>query len=274
MRRSVTTAVCLAALSGGAAAPALASPAEAPTTPAAPARPSLGATLASCVRSPDAAQRSASFTASMPALPGTRRMLLRFDLFQRVSAAEGFTPALVPRWGIWQRSRPGVDGFVYTKHVNGLQAPGEYRAVVRFRWLDARGRVQRTALRRTRVCHQPDLRPDLRALRLSAAPGPTQDTATYRAVVANRGRGPAPEFAVTLTASDAVLAVQRPAPLGPRSRRPLVVNAPRCAPGSTLRLTVDSTAEIAEVSEADNVVEAPCPFGAAAVRSAATLERR
>jgi CARDB len=273
MRRTVTAAVCLAALSGGAAAPAQAAPAQTPPVPAAPAPPSLGATLASCVRSPDAAQRSASFTASMPALPGTRRMLLRFDLFQRVSAGEGFTPARVPRWGVWQRSRAGVAGFVFTKHVNGLQAPGEYRAVVRFRWLDARGRVQRTAQRRTRVCHQPDLRPDLRALRLTAEPGPTTDTATYRAVVANRGRGPAPEFAVTLTASGTVLGAQRLAPLGPRSRRPLVVSAARCAPGSTLRLTVDSGAEIAEVSEADNVVEAPCPFGAAA-RSAATLERR
>ncbi|HEV8153467.1 MAG TPA: CARDB domain-containing protein [Solirubrobacteraceae bacterium] len=273
MRRIVTAAVCLAALWAGAVAPAQAAPAQTPPVPAAPAPPSLGATLASCVRSPDAAQRSASFTASMPALPGTRRMLLRFDLFQRVSAGEGFTPARVPRWGVWQRSRAGVAGFVFTKHVNGLQAPGEYRAVVRFRWLDARGRVQRTAQRRTRVCHQPDLRPDLRALRLIAEPGPTTDTATYRAVVANRGRGPAPEFAVTLTASGTVLGAERLAPLGPRSRRPLVVSAARCAPGSTLRLTVDSGAEIAEVSEADNVVEAPCPFGAAA-RSAATLERR
>src|SRR5215212_3359255 len=152
MRRTVIAAVCLAALSGGAAAPVLAAPAQAPPPAAAPAPPSLGATLASCVRSPDAAQRSASFTASMPALPGTRRMLLRFDLFQRVAAGEGFTPVRVPRWGVWQRSRTGVAGFVFTKHVNGLQAPGDYRAVVRFRWLDARGRVQRTTLRRTRVC--------------------------------------------------------------------------------------------------------------------------
>lgn len=262
MRRTVLLAACLAALSGGAAAPAV----------AAPATPPVAATLVSCVRSPDAAQRSASFTARMPALPGTRRMLLRFDLFQRVSAAEGFTPVKVPRWGLWQRSRARVGGFVFTKHVNGLQAPGEYRAVVRFRWLDARGRVQRTARRRTRICHQPDLRPDLRAVRVLAEAGPTADTATYRAVVANRGRGPAPDFAVTVAAGDTVLATQRLAPLGPRSRRPVVVSAPRCAPGSVLRLTVDSDAEVAEVSETDNVAEAPCPFGAAP--AAATLERR
>src|SRR3954447_15103181 len=148
MRRTVIAAVCLAAVSGGAAAPAQAAPAQAPPGAAGPAPPSLSATLASCVRSPDAAQRSASFTASMPALAGTRRMLLRFDLFQRLSAGEGFTPVRVPRWAVWQRSRAGVAGFVFTKHVNGLQAPGDYRAVVRFRWLDGRGRVQRTTLRR------------------------------------------------------------------------------------------------------------------------------
>ena len=143
---------------------------------------------------------------------------------------------------------------------------------MRFRWLDARGRTQRTARRRTRICHQPDLRPDLRAVRVVAEAGATADTATYRAVVANRGRGPAPEFALTLGADDTLLANQRLAPLGPRSRRPLVFSAPRCAPGSVLRVTVDSGAEVAEVSESDNVVEAPCPFAAA--RAAATLERR
>ena len=271
MSRALVTALLMLLL---AAVPAAAAGTPAPAPGPAPEKPSLLAKVSDCATGTDASSRAVEFTASMPALAGTRRMLLRFDLFQRLSAGEGFTPVRVPHWAVWQRSRAGVGGFVLTKHVNGLQAPGDYRAVVRFRWLDGRGRVQRTTLRRTRVCHQPDLRPDLRALRLTVEPGATADTATYRAVVANRGRGPTPEFAVTLTAGEALLAARREAPLGPRSRRPLVVSAPRCAPGSTLRLTVDSTAEIAEVSEADNVVETPCPFAGAAARSAATLERR
>jgi hypothetical protein len=39
-----------------------------------------------------------------------------------------------------------------------------------------------------------------------------------------------------------------------------------------VRLTVDSAAEVAEVTETDNALQAPCPLGAA--RSAATLEGR
>jgi hypothetical protein len=250
MRRTVLLTACAAALSGGAAAPAV----------AAPAPPPLAATLTSCVRSPDVAQRAASFTASMPALRRTRRMLVRFDLFQRTSATEGFTRVRVPRWGVWHRSKRGVAGFVFVKHVNGLHAPADYRAVVRFRWLDARGRVQRKARRVTRACHQPDLRPDLRARRLTATAGPAPGTAIYSAVVVNRGRGPAGPFAVTLSAGDAVLPAQRLDALGPRSRRPVAFQGPRCAAGSVLRLTVDSGAEVAEASEADNVAEAPCPF--------------
>jgi hypothetical protein len=261
MRRTALAAACLAVLTGGAAAPA-----------AGAAPPPLAATLTSCVRSADAAQRAASFTARMPALRRTERMLVRFDLFQRTSQGEGFTRVRVPRWGVWHRSKRGVAGFVFTKHVNGLQAPGDYRAVVRFRWLDAAGRTQRTARRVTHACKQPDLRPDLRAARLAAVPGPTPGTATYSAVVVNSGRGPAGPFAVALAVGDAVLAPQMLEPLGPRSRRALSLQGPRCAPGTVLRLTVDSAAEVAEASETDNVLEAPCPLGAAG--GAATLEGR
>ena len=261
MRRTVLAVACLVALTGGAAAPA-----------AGAAPPPLAATLTSCVRSADAAQRAASFTASMPALRRTDRMLVRFDLFQRTSQGEGFTRVRVPRWGVWHRSKRGVAGFVFTKHVNGLHAPGDYRAVVRFRWLDAAGRTQRTARRTTRSCRQPDLRPDLRAVRLTAIAGPAPGTATYSAVVANNGRGPAGPFAVALAVGDVVLPPQTLEPLGPRSRRPVSLQGPRCGPGTVLRLTVDSAAEVAEASETDNVLEAPCPLGAA--RSAATLEGR
>jgi hypothetical protein len=261
MRRTVLVTACLAALSGGAAAPA-----------GAAAPPPLSAALTSCVRSPDEAQRAASFTAGMPALRRTARMELRFDLYQRSSARRPFTRVRVPRWGVWQRSKRNVAGFVFRKHVNGLQAPADYRAVVRFRWLDARGRVQRRARRVTRACRQPDLRPDLRSARLTAVANPTPDTATYSAVVANRGRGPAASFAVALSVGDAAPALQRLDALGPRSRRPVTFQGPRCTPGSVLRLTVDSAAEVAEGSEANNVRTLACPLGTA--RAAARLEER
>src|SRR5688572_28649495 len=118
--------------------------------PAAAQRPPLAATLDQCHVSPEQALRSAAFTASMPALRRTRRMEMRFVLQQR-TAGGGFVTLRLPRWGVWQRSRRGVPGFVYTKRVSGLQAPAQYRAVVRFRWRDAGGRVQRRARRVTGV---------------------------------------------------------------------------------------------------------------------------
>ena len=168
----------------------------------------------------------------------------------------------VPRWGVWQRSRRGVPGFVYTKRVSALQAPAQYRAVVRFRWLDARGRVQRRARRVTAVCRQPDLRPDLVPGELSAEPGPAPGTATYRFTVFNRGRCDAGPFAVVLTANRTPQPEQRLGGLAAEASEVVTLIGPRCTPGSVVRVTVDSASEVVESRERDNAVNAACPFSA------------
>ena len=77
----------------------------------------------------------------MPAMAGTKRMWMRFDLLQRTPGQAEYEPVQgCPQWGVWQRSQPGRDGFIYTKSVQGLRAPGSYRARVRFRWYDAAGK--------------------------------------------------------------------------------------------------------------------------------------
>ena len=227
--------------------------------PAAAQRPPLAATLDECRVSPDPALRSAAFTASMPALRGTRRMEVRFFLQQR-TAGGGFVALRLPRWGVWQRSRPGVPGFVYTKRVSALQAPAQYRAVMRFRWLDGRGRVQRRARRVTAACRQPDLRPDLHAGQLAADPGPTPDTASYRFTVMNRGRGDAGPFAVVLTANRTPQPEQRVGGLAAGASEVVTLIGPRCTPGSVVRVTVDSASEVVESRERDNAVNGLCPF--------------
>src|SRR3954451_12206295 len=126
-------------------------------------RPPLQARLMGCTPGADASARPAAFTASMPALAGTRRMWIRFDLLQRMAGEAEFTPVALPAWGRWERSQPGRAGFIYTKRVRALRAPGAYRARVRFRWYEADGRLQRRAARVTATCRQPDPRPDLRA---------------------------------------------------------------------------------------------------------------
>src|SRR3954451_18760987 len=125
------------------------------------------ARLVRCTTGATPAARTATFTARMPAAAGTNRMWMRFDLLQRMAGQAEVAAVGVPAWGVWERSERGRTAFIFTKKVRGLRAPGAYRARVRFRWYDARGRIQRRAQRVTRPCRQPDPRPDLRAGALS-----------------------------------------------------------------------------------------------------------
>ena len=126
----------------------------------------------------------------MPAVAGTKRMWMRFDLFERVAPATDFAAVKAPKLGVWQKSAPGraSSGFVFTQRVQGLTAPGSFRAQVRFRWYGKGGRLLRSATRTSAICKQPDQRPDLRAGALDAARGPLPDQATYALDVRNDGR--------------------------------------------------------------------------------------
>jgi hypothetical protein len=145
MRRAALLTAALVAL----AAPAAARAGNAPK---------LRAVVSSCQTGADPASRAASFTASMPARGDTARMAIRFDLQQRTVDGGVWRKVPAPSFGRWERSRPGVAGFVYAKDVHGLTAPGEYRAIVRFRWFADDGTVRETR-RKTPSCKQPDQRP-------------------------------------------------------------------------------------------------------------------
>jgi hypothetical protein len=246
--RRLATLVCLAA------APLAAAPAA-----HAQQRPPLQARLMSCTTGATAAARTAAFTASMPALAGTRRMWIRFDLLQRTPGDAEFAPVALPAWGQWQRSQPGRAGFIYTKRVRALRAPGAYRARVRFRWYDARGRIQRRAVRLTRTCRQPDPRPDLRAGALTVAPGLGPASATYLLAVRNGGRGAAGPFDVVLNAGGMPQPPVRVAGLAAGESRVVSLPGPQCAAGATLRFVLDAGAAVAESDEADDVVDRACP---------------
>src|SRR4051794_24006549 len=177
----------------------LLAPLAAPTAGrAAQERPPLQARLAACTTGPNATARRATFTASMPAVTGAARMAIRFDLLQRAPGDAAFARVALPAWRRWERSQPGRTGFIYTKTVRALRAPGAYRATVRFRWYGPDGRVLRRARRTTPICRQPDPRPDLRAGALTAAPGLGPATVTYLLRVRNAGRGAAAPFAIAL----------------------------------------------------------------------------
>jgi hypothetical protein len=248
MRRALVIAATFAVAAGG-----LAWVAPAPGAQDEP--PKLGATLAACETGPDAAQRFAVFTGSMPAMRGTKRMSMRFDLEER-GADETATPDRVaaPKLSRWNRSKAGVAGFVYTKRVTGLTEGRWYRAVVRFRWHDARGRVQRAAKRVTPFCHQPYQRPNLELVSLGAAkPG------RYLVTIVNTGAIAAPASTVGLEprpGSD----VRRPVPpLAPGERTTVTVEAETCEPRSVVVVQLDREKVVEESREDDNRVESDCP---------------
>jgi CARDB len=221
--------------------------------------PPLRAKLTACSSGPLATDRVAAFTGSMPAIKGTSRMWMRFDVLAR--GTKRFAQLKVPGLGVWQKSAPGHPaGFVFTQRVQALAAPGAYKAVVRFRWYGKGGKLLRSTSRETPVCKQPDLRPDLQAGVLDAVPGPGPGEATYALEVRNDGDGPAGPFDVLLSAAGRDQPTQRVTGLQPGVSVTLIFAAPACAPGSTLRVTVDARGEVPEAAEGDDTVERTCPL--------------
>jgi CARDB protein len=214
----------------------------------------LAATLAACETSADAAGRFAVFTASMPARAGTRRMSMRFDLQERRSDTSGFATIAAPKFGRWDRSKAGVAGFVYTKRVTKLAQGRWYRAVVHFRWHDARGRVQRSARRATPVCHQPDQRPNLELVSLGAAkPG------RYLVTIVNTGMTAAPGSTVAVEPRPETDYQRDVPPLAPGERTTVAVEAEPCAKDSVVVVQLDRLKVVDESREDDNRVESDCP---------------
>lgn len=247
------TTLSLLALAGALAGPAAAH--------AAPGDVALRARTVQCLTGQDAEQRSVTFTASMPRRDGAVRLQMRFSLHQRLDRARTFKRVRgVPGWDRWETSAPGRRGFVLTRRVQELAAPAAYRATVRFRWLDADGRVIRRATRRTRTCEQPDPRPDLRLGGLTAVPEGA--VARYRLAVRNDGLGPASSFGVVLVVGGQLQPAVTVGAIPGRSERIVEVVAPPCAPGSPVEVLLDTEGAVHEARESDNAQVRRCPLGA------------
>jgi hypothetical protein len=224
-------------------------------------RVALSAKVASCLTGADPDARSAAFTGSMPALSGTRRMQMRFGLQQRPGSPSRarFRKVAVPGWSGWVTSDPGRQGFVFTKRVEALTAPAAYRATVQFRWLDARGHTQKTLTRTTPACEEPDPRADLVLASLSAT-AIAGGQAAYSITVENDGLAEADPFAVTLTIGGRVSDPLTLGPIAPGAQATGSLAAPRCAPGSTITVTLDVAGTVDESVESDDVVQRACPL--------------
>jgi hypothetical protein len=111
--------------------------------------------LDQCVTSVLEADRSATFSGDMTAIPGTLRMAMRIEVQERMPGEAAFHTITAPGLGVWRASEVRVKVYRYFKQVTNLHSPASYRALVRFRWLSARRHVLRHEERLTARCLQP-----------------------------------------------------------------------------------------------------------------------
>jgi hypothetical protein len=233
--------------------PAIAVLATAAPAAAAPGR----AVLAGCSKSVDVTQRSAVFQGSMRAVRGSVRMQMRFTLQSRTREDPVYRAVAAPGFGVWLTSDRGVGRYVYTKRVEQLLAPAAYRAVVRFRWLDARHHVIARARRTTRACREPDPRPNLVVGEVIVEP--EMGGARYVALVQNTGRTDAPPFVLRFAAAGTPFATVPVGGLAAHDSTRVAVDRAVCAPGEAIAAEADPDAVVDERRETDNVLETICP---------------
>ncbi len=129
-----------------------------PSLSAAAGTPKTGvtATLEQCMNEGEQAERSATFAGEMAGIPGSARMEMRIDVIERMPGDIAYHTVIAPGLGVWRGSAPGVKSYRYLKQVTNLAGPAFYRGVVRYRWLNGKGRLLATSIQRTKRCEQPE----------------------------------------------------------------------------------------------------------------------
>lgn len=117
-------------------------------------KPGISATLEQCVTSSEQAERSATFSGEMTAVPGTAKMEMRIDVLERQPTEPAFHAITSAGLGVWRTAAAGVKTYRYLKQVTNLTAPAYYRGAVRFRWLNSKGKLIKSAELRTARCLQ------------------------------------------------------------------------------------------------------------------------
>jgi hypothetical protein len=236
-----------------------------PTPLAAPPRAQLA--QFACVHALDPENRSVSVRAVMRPLTGTRRMAIKFDLYEQTPGAAFASLGKVGGLGAWVLpdtptlgQLPG-DVWRLDKDVINLPAPAAYQFHVTFRWTGLHGRTIGTAVRRSRTCRQPELRPDLlvQSIIVSAIAGhPQKDL--YTATIANQGATGAGPFEVLFTPGDSSApTVDTLAFLGAHKSRQLSFEGPVCNATSPPSVTVDAADQVDDYNRANNILSAVCP---------------
>ena len=143
-----------------------------------------------CESGPSAAERFAVFTGlDARASPGTRADVDALRPARAARAARPLAAGQAPAFGRWERSKTaGASGFIYTKRVERLKQRAQYRAVVRFRWLDAAAACSASDAGATPVCVAAvAARRTCASRRSRSSRRPTRRLARYLVTVVNDG---------------------------------------------------------------------------------------
>jgi hypothetical protein len=237
MRRTIATALCLAA--------SAAVPAAAGTGPA-------SVRVAGC--SP--ADHSAVFYARMKRVPRTTSMALRLTLLARTGQA-GFSPVRVPGLGRWRKSQPGRSGFAVRQRVRNLTDGAAYRARVEFRWKDAKGAVVHSERRTSHRCSMVGRPlPNLRARPVWAHTTDVTGVLRYAVRVSNVGHASAQLVPVRLSVDGSEVNTRTLAALAPDQSMLLFFRGPACE--RTVTAAADPAGLIPERDETDNATQVAC----------------
>jgi hypothetical protein len=198
-------------------------------------------------------ERTAAFEARMDQISGAERMKLRYSLEAR-RPGRLWRRVAAPELGGWRTASAETTRFISERRVTQLTGPSSYRALVRFRWIDADGDIVARAKARSRSCWQPDHRPNLKLRELSF-----EGEGSYVTLVANTGRSPTGVFELAITGllsfpNDELL---------PGQERLIEATGPDCEPGAVITAIVDPLDLIDERNESDNSVSRRCPSGRA-----------
>jgi CARDB len=216
------------------------------------------AVVTSCQKSTDAAARVAVFEGRMRGWRHSAKLQMRFRLQALTPDAPTWRAVDAPGFDQWQSAAPGVRRFIYDKRVERLLAPASYRVVVRFRWLDAHGKIVGRAKRVSAGCHEPDPRPNLVVRQLEIFR--TTTGARYVAVVANTGRTAADAFDVRFLTNATPFADVSAGALAPGATERVAATGARCTPGEPLSVVADPDGLIEEHDEADNELDTSCSY--------------
>jgi CARDB protein len=195
---------------------------------------------------------AAAFEARMGTVPGAAAMQMRFTLQAATPTRSSYRRVAAPGFGTWTTSDPGTTRYVYTRRVENLVGPASYRVVVRFRWLDAAGEQVARARRVSRVCRQPDNRPNLTIAGLSVEQTADPTARRYVAHVRNTGRRTAEPFELVIGDLEPVIVGALP----PGRDRAVEVTGPACR--DEITAVADPDDVIDERYETDNELTADC----------------